>query len=101
MKRREFLQTSGLGCVLTLAKPAWANSIEEHSPEHSSWAPKEFELDELAISDLQEGLKSGKFTARSLVKKYLDRVDDVDKGGPTINSIIELNRDALSVAELL
>jgi amidase len=105
MKRRKFLQTAALGCALTITKPASVLSAEAHSAghptEHPSWSPKEFELDELTISDLQEGLKSGKFTARSLVKKYLERIDDIDKKGPAINAVIEINPDALAVAELL
>src|SRR2546423_7480998 len=43
-------------------------------------------------------MSSGKHTAHSLARKYLDRIDDVDKHGPTINSVIELNPDALSIA---
>src|SRR5436853_937103 len=43
-------------------------------------------------------MASGKYTAHSLARKYLDRIDDIDKHGPTINSIIELNPDALSIA---
>ena len=62
---------------------------------------KSFELDEVTISDLQDGMRSGKFTARSLVEKYSQRIDDIDKHGPTINSVLELNPDALAVADAL
>ena len=62
---------------------------------------KSFELDEMTISDLQDGMKSGKFTARSLVEKYSARIDEIDKHGPAINSVIELNPDALSIADAL
>jgi amidase len=44
-------------------------------------------------------MKSGRFTARSLVEKYSSRIDEIDKHGPAINSVIELNPDALGVAE--
>src|SRR5882762_10435347 len=43
-------------------------------------------------------MASGKYTAQSLVRKYLNRIEDIDKHGPAINSIIELNPDALSIA---
>src|ERR1035437_997140 len=46
-------------------------------------------------------MKSGKFTARSLVEKYMARIDEIDKRGPAVNAIIELNPDALSIAEEL
>jgi amidase len=101
MKRRNFLQTSALGTVLAISNPASLFAVEETANERLNMAPKEFELDELSISDLQDGLRSGKFTARSLVKKYLERIDDIDKGGPNINSVIETNPDALSIAESL
>src|SRR3989440_2154138 len=104
MKRRKFLQTAALGCALTITKPVSALAVEDYSAElsdHPTFLPKEFELDELTISDLQEGLRSGRFTAHSLVRKYLDRIDEIDKRGPAINSIIEINPDALSIAELL
>jgi amidase len=60
--------------------------------------PPAFELDELTIAELQRGLSSGKYTAHLLARKYLDRIDGVDKHGPVINSVIELNPDALSIA---
>ncbi|HEV2297727.1 MAG TPA: amidase, partial [Candidatus Acidoferrales bacterium] len=62
---------------------------------------KPFELDEVTVADLQGGMKSGEFTARSLAQKYLDRIAEIDKQGPTINAIIELNPDALSIADAL
>src|SRR5258706_16045308 len=58
----------------------------------------EFELDELTIADLHGGMASGKYTAVSLAQKYLERIDAIDKHGPGINSVIELNPEALSIA---
>jgi amidase len=65
-----------------------------------------FELEEITIPELQDGMKSGKFTARSLVERYLARIDEVDtphkdKRGPAVNAIIELNPDAISIAGAL
>ncbi|HKV79064.1 MAG TPA: amidase [Candidatus Sulfotelmatobacter sp.] len=62
---------------------------------------KPFELDEITISELQDGMKSGKFTARSLVDKYSARIDEIDKRGPAVNAIIELNPDAFAIADAL
>src|SRR6185312_5343429 len=47
------------------------------------------------------GMKSGKFTAQSLVRKYLQRISDVDSSGPKINSVIEINPEAAAIAEAL
>ena len=60
-----------------------------------------FELDELTIADLQAAMASGKFTARSLTEKYMARIEEVDRRGPAVNSVIELNPDALAIAEAL
>ena len=101
MERRKFLETTALGCVLALSKPASLSNASESVPSHLPVPVKEFELEELTISELQDGMKSGRFTARSLVRKYLDRIDDVDKNGPALNSVIEINPDAISIAESL
>jgi len=101
MKRRKFLETTALASVLAITKPSLLVSATNSSRPDVHAAPKDFELEELTIPELQSGMQSGKYTARSLVKKYLDRIDDVDKNGPALNSIIELNPDAISIAEAL
>lgn len=58
-------------------------------------------LPEWTISELQEDLASGALTARRLVELYLQRIEEVDKGGPYLNSVIELNPDALEIADKL
>ena len=62
---------------------------------------KPFELEEITISGLQDGMKSGRFTARLLVELYSARIDQIDKRGPAVNAIIEMNPDALSIADSL
>jgi amidase len=63
--------------------------------------PPAFELDEIGLAELQEGLKSGKWTARALVEKYLARIEALDRKGPTLRSVIEINPDALALADAL
>jgi amidase len=60
-----------------------------------------FELDEISISELQQGMQSGKFNARAIAESYLARIDAIDRHGPTINSVIETNPDALAIADAL
>jgi amidase len=62
---------------------------------------KPFELDEITIAELQDGMKSGRFTARSLVEKYSARIAEIDKQGPAINAVIEMNPDAPEIADAL
>jgi amidase len=97
MKRRDFLHAAAAGSVLAIAKPASASI----SPTTPPATPPAFELDEVTIADLQQGLQSGKYTSKSLVEKYTDRIDDVDKRGPTLRSVIELNPDAEAIAVAL
>lgn len=58
-----------------------------------------FELEEITIAELQEGMKAGKYTARGIAEKYLARIEAVDKRGPAVNSVIEVNPEALAIAE--
>jgi amidase len=106
--RRTFLRaTLAGGAAAALAPFSSASSPTEKlearasSPGTPAFNVNPFELDEVTISDLQDGMKSGKFTARSLVEKYSGRIDEIDKNGPAINAIIELNPDAMAIAEAL
>jgi len=101
--RRSFLKTTltgGATAALIPLYPALGAAREIASPVPVSEI-KPFELDEITISDLQDGMESGKFTARSLVEMYSERIAEIDKSGPVINSIIELNPDAIPIAEAL
>ncbi len=89
VSRRDFLQSSISGGVaaavfVTLGPP-----------------PAEFELDEATIDDLSRGMRDGHYTSREIVEKYLARIDSIDKNGPTLKSVIELNPEALAIADAL
>jgi amidase len=96
--RRSFLQTSVLGGMSAALLPALAGARALAVTPPAQDVPP-FELDETTISDLHAGMSSGKFTARSITEKYLSRIEGIDKQGPAINSVIELNPDALAMAE--
>jgi amidase len=101
--RRSFLRAAlvgGAAATMTRFYPALgaARHIVSAAPASDV---KPFELDEITISDLQHGMQSGKFTARSLVEKYSARIEEIDKRGPAINCVIELNPDAVSIADSL
>ena len=61
----------------------------------------DFELEELTIADLQKAMTSGRFSVRSLTEEYLARIEQIDRHGPAVNSVIELNPDAMAIAEAL
>jgi amidase len=94
--RRDFLRSGvATGIGSTLALRVLCAMDAPYSP------PSSYELDEISITELHEGLKSGRFSVRSMVEKYLDRIEKVDKSGPSINSVLELNPDTLQIAEAL
>jgi amidase len=92
MKRRQFIQTTAATTIAAIA----------HSvPLAKTNTPPAFDLEELTITDLQQGLQSGKYTSRELVEKYSDRITDIDKKGPGLYSVIEMNPDAERIAVAL
>jgi amidase len=64
-------------------------------------APPAFELEEMTIAQLQEALATGRYTARHLVELYTKRIADLDRQGPALRAIIEMNPEALSIADAL
>ena len=98
LNRRRFLRAGMLGGVAAAAVPLVART-----PGKSNSNPPvpPFEFDEITITGLQEGMKSGQLTARSIAEKYLARIDAIDKHGPGLNSVIELNPDALAISDAL
>ncbi len=67
-----------------------------------AWAASgPFVLEEATIVELQAGMSAGRYTARRITELYLERIAAMDRTGPTLHSLIELNPDALAVAEKL
>jgi len=100
MNRRTFVRSSvisgvGLAGISVTATARETSGV--NGPSAASPLPA-FELDELSVGELQSGMAAGKFTAHSLARKYFDRIDDVDKHGPEINTVIERNPEALAIA---
>jgi len=102
--RRSFLRSAVVTGAASAIYPAMGAARAEAAaaaPRESAPEVKPFELEEITIGELQDGMKAGKFTAHSLTEKYLARIDETDKRGPAINAVIELNPDALSIADAL
>ncbi len=60
-----------------------------------------FDVREKTIAQLQSVMQSGKLTSRQLVELYLTRIAALDRSGPKLNSVIELNPEALDIAASL
>jgi amidase len=84
-----FIFATAILLLITCKSPV--NNKTKEEPDNS-W------IEEFTIVQLQEGYKEGKFTITDVVQVYLDRIDEIDKNGPRLNSIIEVNPDALQIA---
>jgi amidase len=98
--RRSFLQTGVLSGVVAAVAPMSASAATLASGDSSAEVPS-FELDEITVDELQRGMESGKYTALSIVEKYLARIEAVDKSGPALNAVIQTNPDARAIADAL
>jgi amidase len=107
--RRNFLRAGVTATFATAAYPALgaarvADTVPVPGPGVQNLEQnfkKDFELDEITIDDLQKAFQSGQYSSRSLSEKYLARVAEIDKAGPRVNAVIELNPDALQIADAL
>jgi len=82
--------TSFILSMVTCKSPADVQEIADNS-----W------IEEMTIQQLQQGYSDGKYTVKEVVQIYLDRINEIDRNGPVLNSIIVINPDALEIAEEL
>ncbi len=59
------------------------------------------DLEEITLAGLEQGFRSGRFTSRAVTEWYLARIQALDKNGPRVNAVIELNPEAVAIAEAL
>jgi amidase len=100
MNRREFVLI-GLVSAATLSELSGGQVMAASDGKVGSDKKGVFVIQDASIFDLQTAMENGKTTSVALVKAYLERIKKIDKSGPTINSIIELNPDALAIAATL
>lgn len=104
MNRRHFLKNSSLaGISLTTLTVMGSCHSDDQKTEskNDATAADHFELNEVTIDELQKRMQSGQTTSLAITRMYLDRIQKIDKNGPKLNSVIELNPDALSIADAL
>src|SRR5688572_24372388 len=105
MHRRKFLK-AGSVAGLAAATLSSCDSPGDTDKEAGKTADEsddlfkdEFVLNEMTIDGLQEKMNNGTYTSRSITEMYLQRINDIDHEGPELNSVIELNPDALAIAD--
>ena len=92
---------SGRSSILFCLFLAGLISCQSQKTDSTSETAVQPWLEEISISQLQQGYKQGKFTIRDVVKDYLERIAAIDKKGPGLNSVLQINPDALKIAEEL
>jgi amidase len=103
--RRAFLRRGGAAIALS-ALPAVLRADQFGADLAAPAAPSLddgslTEFHEITLGELAEGIGSGRWTSRTVVDWYLDAIARVDRGGPVLNSILEVNPDARDIADAL
>jgi amidase len=107
MDRRNFVRASAVAGTLALrGKPLAAESILTNGETanvagEKAFKASPFDLEEVTLAQLQAGMTSGSMTAHSITQQYLARIDELDRKGPALHHVIEVNPDALAIADTL
>ncbi len=102
MKRSDFIRNStlaaaGIGTLLTTGCDN--NTAKENEGSVITTTGDDFELNEITITELQEKMTAGKYTSAQITQLYLQRIAQIDKAGPMLNAVIELNPGAAAIAK--
>ena len=102
MQRRDFIKTGSVAGLTTLVVGA-CNTVPsaKKEDEKSDGFKDDFELNEVTIDALQQKMQNKEYTSRSITELYLKRIDAIDKAGPKLNAVIQLNPDALDMADAM
>lgn len=103
MKRRHFIKASALSSLVLPSvlfggcekkPPATVTDLTDPLPDG-------FELEEITVDALQDAMSRGRYTSRAVTQMYLERISKIDKDIVFLNSVIEVNPEALSIAEAM
>src|SRR5688572_2926262 len=99
MKRRQFLKAgSASWLAITTFDLISCQSKPSIKPDDKA---QPFALEEVTIDGLQQKMQNGELTSHSITEMYLKRIEAIDKNGVALNSVIELNPDAIAIAEAM
>jgi len=81
------------------AAPKSATTAKPASARAASASP--FRFEGTTITGLQDGMNAGRWTSKELVQAYIARIEVLDRKGPALHAVIEINPDAIAIAESL
>jgi amidase len=92
VNRRKFLRTGVAGAAAALVWNSRAAGV-------LASAAADERVAEATIAELQQWMTAGRMSAKRIAEEYLERIEELDRRGPSVNSVIETNPDALRLAE--
>lgn len=105
MKRSAFLTTTALAAVGLTTLFTTSSFTEKEttlkSEDQSEDLEDNFELNEITVLELQDKMKAGNYTSQQITQLYLDRIEAIDKNGPKLNTMIEVNPEAINIARMM
>jgi len=103
MKRRNFIQLSTIaGAVPFVGLQACTTEIKESAKSKPKDKPEEpFRLEEWTVNKLRKAMENGELSSKEICELYLERIKAKDQSEDGLNSVIEVNPDALKIAEKL
>lgn len=105
MDRRNFIKAGSLaGLTLSTLTAGATDLVQDGKKQANASArekPDEFSLNEVTIDILQQKMQSKEYTSRSITELYLKRIEEIDKNGPKLNAVIEINPEALFIADAM
>ena len=102
LSRRDFMALTAASAALASgALPATARADVPAAESARALPHREDALFEQSVRALGAMMSRGELSSRALTERYLQRIDAMDKRGPAINAVIELNPDAVGIATAL
>src|SRR4051812_2231284 len=103
MQRRSFLKAGSVaGLAATTLVSSSCNLFSGGKKDQEASDNEDigqFELNEITIGMLQQKMQNKEYTSRAITELYLKRINAIDKAGPKLNAVIQLNPDALDIAD--
>lgn len=109
MHRRILLKNAALGAAVVFPAGRGGGAPPDQPPgpaptgkgNLSGGFGDDFPLNELSVPELQAKMESGESNARTLTELYMDRIQALDRAGPVLRAVIEVNPEALAMAEAM
>lgn len=98
MHRRNFVKNTSLAGLSFALLPIISCQSNNNNKTNDIKKNEPFPLKEITIDQLQRDMQNGTFTSESITQMYLDEIGRIDKNGPLLRSVIEVNPDAVTIA---